>query len=84
MIALLLVALIAKHSQCALVYEGKQVYITTTSKTTSYAYRVRSFVDGKTQPKMWRGVIRPGERKRARKKGARGVWTFKVDSCTKI
>jgi hypothetical protein len=84
MIALLLVALIAKHGQCALVYEGKQVYVVTTSKTISYAYRVRSFVDGKVDPHTWRGVIRPGERKPAGKKGTHGVWTFKVDTCQKL
>jgi hypothetical protein len=83
MIALLLVALIAKNGQCAIVHEGKQYYVTTSSKTTSYAYRVRSFVDGKANH-TWQGVIRPGERKPTGKKGPRGVWTFKVDTCKKV
>jgi hypothetical protein len=81
MIALLLVAVLSK--QCALAYEGKQVYIVTTSKTTSYAYHVRVFVDGKIQPRAWQGVIRPGKRKLVGKKGTRGLWTFKVDKCKK-
>jgi hypothetical protein len=84
MIALLLVAMLSKQTPCALVYEGKQVYVVTTSKTTSYAYRVRSFVNGKAQPGTWRGVVRPGKRKLAGKKGTRGVWTFKVDTCKKV
>jgi hypothetical protein len=84
MIALLLVALIARHGQCALEDHGKQVYIVTTSKTTSYSYQVRSFVDGKAQPRIWKGVVRPGQRKLAGKKGNRGKWTFKVDTCQKV
>ena len=84
MFVLLLAALLSSHDQCALAYKGKQVYISTPSKTTSYAYRVHSFVDGKADPHMWRGIIRPGERKLAGRKGTRGVWTFKVDSCKKL
>ena len=84
MIALLLVAMMAKNGQCALVDHGKQVYIMTTAKTGSYAYRVRAFVDGKPDLHTWRGVIRPGQRKLAGKKGSRGVWTFKVDACKKV
>ena len=84
MFALLLIAVLSSHSQCTLQYEGKQVFIVTPSRTASYAYRVRSFVDGKVYPQMWRGIIRPGQRKPAGKKGARGVWTFKVDKCDKV
>ena len=84
MFALLIAAAIASQSQCALVQKGPQVYIVNGSRTASYAYRVSAYVNGKAAAQKWQGVLKPGQRKKAGPKNARGDWKLKVDRCKKV